>query len=174
MSLVRVLDHRVKHSKLKNPIMQPQKKSKSSKRTMTPRKMMKISILTYLISLRFKKGIRLRSRSGRTRSSMSSLTSRKPLTSLTSLLPARHRIAKRTHRRSQRRMQRINRMRATIIMRKKMMKHRSSSQKSVSQQPIHSNRKQCPKETKMQRQLKRVRMVNRALHFLLRLIRIRA
>ena len=78
MSLVRVLDHRVKHSKLKNPIMQPQKKSKSSKRTMTPRKMMKISTLTYLISLRFKKEIQLRSRSGRTRSSTSSLTSRKP------------------------------------------------------------------------------------------------
>ena len=166
MSLVRVLDHRVKRSKLKNPIMQPQKKSKSSKRTMTPRKMMKISTLTYLISLRLKKEIQLKSRSAKTRSLMSSLTSRKPRISSTSLLPARLRIAKQTHRRSQRRMRQINRMRATMIMRKKMMKHRSSSRKSVSQQPIHSNRKRCPKETKIQRQLKRVRKASRALHFL--------
>ena len=173
MSLARVLDHRVKHSKLKNPIMQPQKKSKSSKRTMTPRKMMKISTLTYLISLRFKREIQLKSRSGRTRSSTSSLTSRKPRISLTSLLPARHRIAKRAHRRSQRRMRWINRMRATMIMRKKMMKHRNSSRKSVSQQPIHLNPRRCPKETKMQRQLKRVRIASRALHFLVK-ARIRA
>ena len=165
MSSVRAPDHRDKHNRRKD-LLQPQKKSKSSKKTMTPLKMMKISTLTYLISLRFKKEIQLRSRSGKTRSSTSSLISRKPRISLTSLLPARHRIAKRTHLRSPRRMQQINRMRATMIMRKKMMKHRSSSRKSVSQQPIHSNQRRCPKETKMQRQLKRVRIASRALHFL--------
>ena len=173
MSSVRAPDHRDKHNRRKD-LLQPQKKSKSSKKTMTPLKMMKISTLTYLISLRFKKEIRLRSRSGRTRSSMSSLTSRKPLTSSTSLLPARHQIAKRTHRKSKRQMQRISKMRATMIMRRKMMKPKSSSRKSVLQPPIRSNPRPSPKETKMLRQLKRVRMVSRSLYCQRKLARIRA